>query len=64
MSQASEQNKDEIPNKQIEPVTNAINYDWRDPSNIRNPEDDVIVDGWRRRTDGTFEKVENTEEKK
>jgi hypothetical protein len=31
----------------------------------RNPEiwlDDVIVDGWRRRADGTFEKVKEVEE--
>lgn len=63
MSQAGEQNKDEIPNKKIEPAINPINYDWRDPSNLRNPEDDVIIDGWRRRADGTFQKVENTEEK-
>ena len=40
------------------------NYDWRDPSKPRNPEDDVIIDGWRRRKDGTFEKIEPKEEPK
>ncbi len=38
-----------------------IDYDWRDPSKPRNPEDDEIVDGWRRCADGTFEKIEDTE---
>jgi|JFJP01.2.fsa_nt_gi hypothetical protein len=33
-------------------------YDWRDPSQPRNPEDNIIVNGWRRRADGTYEKVE------
>ena len=32
------------------------------PSKPRNPEDDLIVDGWRRRADGTFEKVEKKDE--
>ncbi|MBO3463096.1 hypothetical protein G7B40_038000 [Aetokthonos hydrillicola Thurmond2011] len=39
-----------------------IDYDWRDPSKPRNLEDDEIIEGWRRRADGTFEKVEQTEE--
>ncbi|MCM0589502.1 MAG: hypothetical protein KA716_04285 [Gloeotrichia echinulata DEX184] len=39
----------------------SIDHDWRDPSKPRNPEDDVIVDGWRGRADGTFEKIEDTE---
>ncbi|GEM_PF-3112425 len=43
-----------------EPQTSG--YDWRDPSKPRNPEDDVIVDGWRRRDDGTFEKVGETKQ--
>lgn len=63
MSQADEPKKDEIPNQVPQPPAQPINYDWRDPSKPRNKEDDVIVDGWRRRADGTFEKVENTEEK-
>lgn len=45
--------------KEPKPSTEPIDYDWRDPSKPRNPEDDVIVDGWRRRADGTFEKVES-----
>lgn len=35
-----------------------FNRDWRDPSKPRNPEDDVVVRGWRRRADGTFERVD------
>jgi hypothetical protein len=34
----------------------------RDPTKPGNPENDVILDGWRRREDGTFEKVEKVEE--
>ena len=37
----------------------TIDYDWRDPSQPRNSEDDVIVDGWRRCVDGSYERVEN-----
>ncbi|WP_414530627.1 hypothetical protein [Nodularia chucula] len=62
MSETNDSNQDKIP--PIEPKSSGeTNYDWRDPSNLRNPEDNVIIDGWRRRADGTFEKVENTEEK-
>ncbi|BAZ71410.1 hypothetical protein NIES4106_62070 (plasmid) [Fischerella sp. NIES-4106] len=46
--------------KPKKPKPEPIDYDWRDPSEPRNPEDDVIVDGWRRRADGTFEKIEDT----
>ncbi|YAF99303.1 MAG: hypothetical protein AB3A66_29585 (plasmid) [Nodularia sp. CChRGM 3473] len=62
MTEANKPDKDKIP--PIEPKSSGeTNYDWRDPSKPRNPEDDVIVDGWRRRADGTFEKVESKEEK-
>ncbi|MBD2683269.1 MULTISPECIES: hypothetical protein [Nostoc] len=61
MSEANEPNQDKIPDEQPTPQAEPIDYDWRDPSKPRNPEDDVIVDGWRRRADGTFEKVEDTE---
>ncbi|MBD2492685.1 hypothetical protein [Aulosira sp. FACHB-615] len=57
----SESNQDKIPPKQTQPTEQVTNYDWRDPSKPRNPEDDGIVDGWRRRADGTFEKVEEKE---
>lgn len=57
----SESNQDKIPPKQTQSTEQVTNYDWRDPSKPRNPEDDVIVDGWRRRADGTFEKVEEKE---
>lgn len=63
MSQADEPKNDEIPDEELKPPAQPINYDWRDPSKPRNREDDVIVDGWRRRADGTFEKIEDTEEK-
>ncbi|MDZ8240568.1 MAG: hypothetical protein RMZ69_26030 [Nostoc sp. ChiQUE01a] len=61
MSEVNEPNKDEILNKKPKSQAESIDYDWRDPSKPRNPEDDVIVDGWRRRADGTFEKVEDVE---
>jgi len=57
MTEENESNKDKL-----KPPSEPIDYDWRNPSNPRNPEDDVIVDGWRRRADGTFEKVESEEE--
>jgi hypothetical protein len=38
---------------------NSDRRDWRDPSKPRNPEDDVPTKGWRRREDGTWEKIEN-----
>ncbi|MEH1871088.1 hypothetical protein [Nostoc sp.] len=63
MTEANESKKDEIPNGEPKPLTESTEYDWRDPSKPRNPEDNVIVDGWRRRADGTFEKVEDTKEK-
>ncbi|MBD2454847.1 hypothetical protein H6G80_12225 [Nostoc sp. FACHB-87] len=61
MSETNEANKDKIPNEEPKSLAELIKYDWRDPSKPRNPEDDVIVDGWRRRADGTFEKIEDTE---
>ncbi|MBA3920199.1 MAG: hypothetical protein H0X31_00250 [Nostocaceae cyanobacterium] len=51
--------KDENPSDLPE---SPIEYDWRDPTKPRNPEDDVIVDGWRRLADGTFEKIKETEQ--
>lgn len=45
-------------NQKPDPVNGKNDYDWRNPTKPRNPEDDVIVDGWRRRADGTFEKVD------
>jgi hypothetical protein len=63
MTEANESQKDEIPHEEPKPLAKSIEYDWRDPSKSRNPEDNVIVNGWRRRADGTFEKVEDTEEK-
>lgn len=48
--------------ERMESPINPIDYDWRDPCKPRNPEDDIIVDGWRRRADGTFEKVDKEEE--
>jgi hypothetical protein len=61
MTEANESNQDKIPPKKLKPTEQTVNYDWRDPSKPRNKEDDVIVDGWRRRADGTFEKVEEEE---
>lgn len=61
MSEANERNKDKIANEEPKSQAESINFDWRDPSKPRNPEDNVIVDGWRRRADGTFEKVEDIE---
>lgn len=63
MAETNESNQDKIPDKSSESSEKTVNYDWRDPSKPRNPEDDLIVDGWRRRADGTFEKVEDTEAK-
>jgi hypothetical protein len=60
MIEANEPNKDKIAEE--EPAE-SIEYDWRNPLKPRNPEDDVIVDGWRRRADGTFEKVKDREAK-
>jgi len=53
MTEANESNQDKIPNKNPESADKTIDYDWRDPLKPRNSEDDVIVDGWRRRADGT-----------
>jgi len=50
--------ENENPIQKPDPPNNKNDYDWRDPSKPRNPEDDVIVDGWRRRADGTFEKID------
>lgn len=44
-------------NKQLE--DEPVDYDWRDPSQPRDPEDNFIVDGWRRGADGTFEQVQS-----
>lgn len=63
MTEANESNQDKIPNKNSESSDKTIEYDWRNPLKPRNPEDDVIVDGWRRRADGTFEKVKDREAK-
>lgn len=51
----------ENPTEKPDPSNRKNNYDWRDPSKPRNPEDDIIVNGWRRRADGTFEKVNESE---
>jgi hypothetical protein len=59
MTKGSEPDKGKKPKKQ---PGEKINYDWRDPTKPRNLEDDVIVDGWRRRADGTFEEVESVED--
>jgi len=63
MSETNESNQEKILPIEPKPSDETVDYDWRDPSKPRNPEDDAIVSGWRRRADGTFEKVENTEEK-
>lgn len=63
MTETNESNQNKIPDKKPESSNKTVDYDWRDPSKPRNKEDDVIVDGWRRRADGTFEKVEDTEAK-
>ena len=63
MTEQNESNQDRIPDKKQESSDKTVDYDWRDSSKPRNPEDDVIVDGWRRRADGTFEKIEDTEAK-
>ncbi|MEA5505949.1 hypothetical protein VB735_23090 [Halotia wernerae UHCC 0503] len=63
MSETNESNPEKIPPVDPKPSNETVGYDWRDPSKPRNPEDDVIVDGWQRRADGTFEKVKNIEEK-
>ncbi len=63
MTEENESNQDRIPDKKQESSDKTFDYDWRDSSKPRNPEDDVIVDGWRRRANGTFEKVEDTEAK-
>jgi hypothetical protein len=63
MTEQNESNQDRIPDKKQESSDKNVDYDWRDSSKPRNPEDDVIVDGWRRRADRTFEKVEDTEAK-
>lgn len=50
-------NLNQLPDKQSD--DEPIDYDWRDPSKPRNAEDDVIAKGWRRRADGTYERVDN-----
>ncbi|MBE9213648.1 MAG: hypothetical protein HC836_15985 [Richelia sp. RM2_1_2] len=55
-------NENNPPNKKDKKPEDDSIRDWRDPSKPRDPEDDLIVDGWRRRADGTFEKIENKEE--
>ncbi|WP_414543896.1 hypothetical protein [Nostoc sp. CCY0012] len=42
MSETNESNQDKIPPIEPKPSGETINYDWRDPSNPRNPEDDVM----------------------
>ncbi|BAZ13220.1 hypothetical protein NIES4071_50590 [Calothrix sp. NIES-4071] len=61
MTGENKPDKDKKPRKKPKPPAELIDYDWRDPSKPRNPEDDVIIDGWRRCADGTFEKVEDNE---
>ncbi|WP_375495387.1 hypothetical protein [uncultured Nostoc sp.] len=61
MSEANESNQEKIPLPEPKLSDKTVDYDWRDPTKPRNPEDDVIVDGWRRRADGAFEKVEDAE---
>ncbi|MEH1835529.1 MAG: hypothetical protein V7L29_26615 [Nostoc sp.] len=63
MTEQNESNQDRILDKKQESSDQTVDYDWRDSSKPCNPEDDVIVDGWRRRADGTFEKIEDTEAK-
>jgi hypothetical protein len=60
MTEGNFSNKGKRAKKQKPPENN--DYDWRDLSKPRNKEDDVIVDGWRRLGDGTFERVSNIEE--
>jgi hypothetical protein len=60
MTEGNFSNKGKRARKQKPPENN--DYDWRDPSKPRNKEDDVIVDGWRRLADGTFERVPDIEE--
>lgn len=62
MTSENEPDKDKRPKSKPKSPLEPIDYDWRDPSKPRNPEDDVIVDGWRRLADGTFEKVDETEQ--
>ena len=40
------------------PSENRPEHDWRDPSKPWNTEDDGVVAGWRRRADGTWERVD------
>lgn len=49
--------KSDLVDKQLE--DEPVDYDWRDPSQSRDPEDNLIVDGWRRCADGTFEQVQS-----
>ena len=44
--------------EEVLPLHDWPKYDWRDPEEPRNPEDNIIPDGWRRRADGTYKKVE------
>jgi hypothetical protein len=59
MTSGNKPDKSKKPKKQ---PGEKIDFDWRDPTKLRNPEDDVIVDGWRRLADGTFEKVNIVED--
>jgi len=58
MSEANESNQEKIPLTEPKAIASdkTVDYHWRDPTKPRNPEDNVIVDGWRH---GTFEKIED-----
>lgn len=58
MTEGNQPGDRQKPSKKPKPPAEPIDYDWRDPSKPRNPEDDAIVDSWQRLADGTFEKVE------
>lgn len=60
MTEGSKPNQSKKPKKAKEPE--FIDYDWRNRAKPRDPEDDLIVDGWRRRADETFERIEEEEE--
>ncbi|GJD23950.1 hypothetical protein RIVM261_089060 [Rivularia sp. IAM M-261] len=60
MTEGNNQDRSKKPKKSKK--SEPIDYDWRDPTKPRNTEDDMIVEGWRRRADGTFEKVEDETE--
>ncbi len=56
----TDRNQPDDKGEEVKKPKPPFEYDWRDPTKPRNPEDNVIVDGWRRRADGTFEKVEES----